>query len=833
MKNNFIRQILSLIASFSVLFVCVPFCNVDVPAVKASVMLPDPIYSYDFEVDEAEKGCIVGGGSLVESDSAERGRVFENQAGVNGIRRANYFQLPEDLFAAHADRIANNKGLTVSFFVNGNGNAELYAPVFSAYAAPPENDANTAPMFVIQGRQIIQLNANGASDFISDDNLEGFNCLSIDHLKDNKWHNITVTISDTRAAFYVDGVAVNTWKHDVSGFLGGEGIGTLRHICLGGNQAWTWKDPDAFYQFDDIRIFAEELDSGQIYKMLSGREPVMSDKTALRAAIRTSTIQQELYTEESLTKLYSIRDEALKVLADGEATQTVVDEAEEKLLLAMRRDLIKKTVDLEQGLLLDTDFTTATAQFDMIYNRIIANGYQIKPVGASTIEHGHIQSSENGASRSAGIAVDRKVLDNIDIDQGITFNIKWRFSTVNTEQWADFWDLIAFVSPYDDVLMKNTIGYIFVVQGYPWMYPNIDTKNGFEWYSCKKYKSDTDMDLAVTIDSSGCRMYVDGVLARELTEIPARGIDCVFNSTQRILIGRDTEGNRGDLMGGLYGLQIYDRTLNAAEIEALAKRETVKELAAAVFTTDQNADVSIKKEGTNVFVTRSDSKGIAVVNSLIKGATYEYAISGKDRIVLTGSFTAGTDTNLHVVSENSIKTDEKDKQQTADKQNQQPQKIPVVAKVTLYTGNSKNSIQINAKVSGASREANWSTSDPAVAVVSKGTVKAVRKGTALITARANGLAKAVQVTVKNPSVVVKKGRKKVTHVAVRKKKTMKGRVTVTPDGSGIKIHKISGKKRIKVNLKKNVLIIKGRKKGRAQITLQSGKATKKITVKVK
>ena len=111
----------------------------------------------------------------------------------------------------------------------------------------------------------------------------------------------------------------------------------MTHICLGGNQAWTWEDSDAFYQFDDIRIFDEELDQYQIYKMMTGREPVESDKTELKAAIRsTELMQQELYTEESLADFYAVLKKAKEVLLDGEANQSEVDAAKENLLLAMK-----------------------------------------------------------------------------------------------------------------------------------------------------------------------------------------------------------------------------------------------------------------------------------------------------------------------------------------------------------------------------------------------------------------------------------------------------------------------------------------------------------------
>lgn len=88
--------IIALIASS--LFPDMNFCPVNTPVIRAAVTLPTPIYEYDFEEQDSDKGTIRGGGSLVDSGDPERGNVFQNMAGYNSFKRANYFQLPEDLF---------------------------------------------------------------------------------------------------------------------------------------------------------------------------------------------------------------------------------------------------------------------------------------------------------------------------------------------------------------------------------------------------------------------------------------------------------------------------------------------------------------------------------------------------------------------------------------------------------------------------------------------------------------------------------------------------------------------------------------------------------------
>lgn len=155
--------------------------------------------------------------------------------------------------------------------------------------------------------------------------------------------------------------------------------------------------------------------------------------------------------------------------------------------------------------------------------------------------------------------------------------------------------------------------------------------------------------------------------------------------------------------------------------------------------------------------------------------------------------------------------------------------------VTLYTGKASKSVVVTANVTGASQNVTWSSSNTKVATVSNGTIKAVKKGTATITATANGVSATVKVTVKNPSIKVKKGKKSVSKVSVKKKKSVKLTVTVSPSKSGMSLAKISAKNKkiAKVTFKKGKLTIKGKKKGKFTLKIKSGKATKSLKVTVK
>lgn len=156
-------------------------------------------------------------------------------------------------------------------------------------------------------------------------------------------------------------------------------------------------------------------------------------------------------------------------------------------------------------------------------------------------------------------------------------------------------------------------------------------------------------------------------------------------------------------------------------------------------------------------------------------------------------------------------------------------------KVTLYTGKQTNKIVVTARVSGASKNVSWTSSAPKVASVANGTIRALKKGKAVITVKANGIEKKINVTVKNPTIKVKKGKKSVSKVTVNRKKSVKLNVKVSPSKSGTSLVKLSkkDKKYVKVTLKKGKLTIKGLKKGKATIKIKSGKGEKKIKVTVK
>lgn len=160
------------------------------------------------------------------------------------------------------------------------------------------------------------------------------------------------------------------------------------------------------------------------------------------------------------------------------------------------------------------------------------------------------------------------------------------------------------------------------------------------------------------------------------------------------------------------------------------------------------------------------------------------------------------------------------------------------SKVTLYTGKASKTAKVTATVKGASKAVTWKSSKPTVAKVDKkGNITAVKAGTATITATANGISKSVKVTVKNPTITVKNGKKAVKKntVSLGRNKSVTLTVSVSPKKSGSAIGKLSkkDKKVATVSYKNGKLKIKAKKKGTVKVKVTSGKASKTITIKVK
>jgi|GEM_PF-1328545 len=247
-------------------------------------------WTYDFEsADENVK--IIGAGSFVDDADAKFGKVFSN---VGGAIRTNYLTLPDTVLA----QSAVSKELSIGFWVNANGQAPsayTYAPFFTAYASNTNGADNGFPMLALQSRGTAQVNCAGWTDFAGTEHVNGktnvynqncweagdaaFNFVE-NWLEDNEWHYYTAVYTEAGLTIYLDGEVKNQWTCDGTEGKSLAGLfsngGDLKHICLGGNQAWGWVDGDSPFKFDDVMITNYVLTPEDIAEII--KEKTVSDE---------------------------------------------------------------------------------------------------------------------------------------------------------------------------------------------------------------------------------------------------------------------------------------------------------------------------------------------------------------------------------------------------------------------------------------------------------------------------------------------------------------------------------------------------------------------------
>ncbi|MCI9175871.1 MAG: Ig domain-containing protein [Lachnospiraceae bacterium] len=151
--------------------------------------------------------------------------------------------------------------------------------------------------------------------------------------------------------------------------------------------------------------------------------------------------------------------------------------------------------------------------------------------------------------------------------------------------------------------------------------------------------------------------------------------------------------------------------------------------------------------------------------------------------------------------------------------------------ITLDKGKTRTLTATVEPANATNKTVTWTTSDAKVATVSNGTVTAVEKGTATITAKAGDKTATCTVTVNAPETEKKVPAKKVTlstkKIYMVKGKSVTVKATVTPSDTTDKVTWSTSNK--KVATVKNGKI-SAKKKGNATITAKAG--SKKATVKV-
>ncbi len=241
--------------------------------IGVAVIAQDLLYSNNFE-NGVGGATIIGNGAIVTVSDPGFGKVFHNALGGQGIR-TNYLLLPTNIFANL--QASGKKELTIGFWVNKGTAANFFwSPIFSAYGAAPQAGGNTWPMMVLQTRLILQVNNNGWCDFTNAQNTTGQNLVSTTYLDSGTWQYYTVVLTETSAKIYINGVVQNTWN--LTGVADGGSVSglftngsALTYICLGGNQAWNWADPDPAFMYDDVVIFSKALSVNDILAIVAAK----------------------------------------------------------------------------------------------------------------------------------------------------------------------------------------------------------------------------------------------------------------------------------------------------------------------------------------------------------------------------------------------------------------------------------------------------------------------------------------------------------------------------------------------------------------------------------
>ncbi|MBN2765334.1 MAG: LamG domain-containing protein [Paludibacteraceae bacterium] len=256
------------------------------------------LYSNNFDAGAGD-ATIVGNGQLEAGTGAGFESVFHNAVGGQAIR-SNYLLLPDNVFANL--QAAATRELSIAFWVKkGTAIDYFWTPVFSAYAAAPLSTGNSWPMMVLQSRLVGQVNCGGWNDLVNADNVSGTNKESTTWLDDDQWHYYTATFTDSKVRIYVDGLIQNEWNTEkdvagktVSGLF--DAGSELTYICLGGNQAWNWADPDPAYLFDDVAIYSSELTVEQINTNISAKTT-----TAIHSVDALRLISEEYFFINGVT----------------------------------------------------------------------------------------------------------------------------------------------------------------------------------------------------------------------------------------------------------------------------------------------------------------------------------------------------------------------------------------------------------------------------------------------------------------------------------------------------------------------------------------------------
>ena len=261
--------------------------------------LPAPVYFNDFENGLGEGVTQVGSGAVESINTPNFNHVYHNA--INGQAVCtNYLKLPSTIFSFLNSA---DKELTIGLWLNiGTATNFYWSPVFTAYGT----NGNSWPMMAWHARKEAHINCAGWVDLLNAETQ------GTQYLDDGAWHYYTGTVTATSCKIYVDGTLIHEWITDGTDAHSSTGLLTngneLINICLGGNQAFGWQDPDPAFLFDDVAIYSVELTADQINQIITAKTSVTSVKNVSADA----KVVSEAYYNAMGQKLNKSMAESLK-----------------------------------------------------------------------------------------------------------------------------------------------------------------------------------------------------------------------------------------------------------------------------------------------------------------------------------------------------------------------------------------------------------------------------------------------------------------------------------------------------------------------------------------
>jgi hypothetical protein len=476
------------------------------------IVLPEPVFFNNF--DNTSGLTIVGGGSFTTDADPYFGKVFQN---ITGGMRQNYLLLPEDALSHSAETHQMSIGVWVNAANAGASSDYMWAPLFMAYGAAPNNGENTWPMFACQYRGVLQLNNAGWTDYTDVQNVAGVNTLyhnETDWLADKQWHYYTAVFDGENAKVYFDGELKNEWQMDGTNntqmglFTNGA---DLKYICLGGNQAWNWGDNDPGFAFDDIAIYDMALTASDIQDIMTVKRGGGQGETGPAAYYRNKFEDADGVTIVGGGSFVDSGD------AHGKVFQNITGGMRQNYLL-LPEDLLTHSAESEQlSISVWVNASKAGASADYMWAPLFM-AYGAAPV--------------NGENTWPMFACQyRGVLQ------------------LNNDGWTDYTDA-------QNVAGVNTLYH-----------------NETDWLADKQWHLYT-----VVFDDENAKVYFDGVLKNEWqmdgTANTQKGLFRKGGDLKYICLGGNQAWNWGDNDPGFAfdDIQFFDFALSESDIQAILKQ---------------------------------------------------------------------------------------------------------------------------------------------------------------------------------------------------------------------------------------------------------------------